>query len=454
MSPAPSSGRADTRRAISPLAALTLAALAVRLLFVFLEPATAPVADETMWTTWGAEVLPSPDVRFSPTAFRLIFHPPLYPYFIGSLYALFGTLTAVKVAQALVSALLVPALGRLGEALFGERAGLLAAGIAAFYPELVWFSAHFWVETLFVVLLWWGFERLLAADRDGSLPRAAAAGLLFGLAVLARETVLYFLPLAAVWLGWRRPRGIARAALFLAVALATVAPWTWRNWRVYGAFVPVSTAGALNLWQGNARLSRPEVYERYWAVHGNIEKYRFARRKGLEAVWERQPAWLFEKLRQEMPRFWEADSQALVHVVRGAYGPYEKKTAVAAAVVVLAPFLAVLVLFVPGLAALPRERGPLLLAGFLAFYVLLHVAAHGYARYRLPAMPVVFLVAAHAAAAGRARSYPRLTTTRRLVGAATALTLALSVAPSLVSWFTDPWGPGPAEAAEEGQEAP
>src|SRR6185295_9079288 len=228
------------RRGFSPavpfrrrLLLLTAAALAARLSCIALEPATTPVADETMWTTWGASVLPSPEVHFSPLLFRLIFHPPLYPYFIGVLYGLFGTLTAVKVAQAVLSALLVPALGRIGQALFGERAGLAAAGLCAFYPELVWFSAHFWVETLFVALLWWGFERLLAADRDASSPRAAVAGLLLGLSILARETVLYFLPLAALWLAWRRPRGLPRAAIFLAVALGTVAPWTWRNWVAY-----------------------------------------------------------------------------------------------------------------------------------------------------------------------------------------------------------------------------
>src|SRR5207247_3666544 len=128
-----------------PLILLPFAGLGARLLFVALEPATTPVADETMWTTWGAQVLPSPEVRFSPFAFRLIFHPPLYPYFVGALYALFGSLGAVKMTQALLSSLLVPALGRIGGALFGEGAGLLAAGIAAFYPELGWFSAPFWV---------------------------------------------------------------------------------------------------------------------------------------------------------------------------------------------------------------------------------------------------------------------------------------------------------------------
>jgi hypothetical protein len=435
------------------LLVLTAAALAVRLSFIALEPATDPVADETMWITWGASVLPSPEVRFSPLQFRLIFHPPLYPYFIGVLFSLFGTLAAVKVAQAVLSSLLVLALGRIGQALFGERAGLLAAGMAAFYPELVWFSAHFWVETLFIALLWWGFERLLAADREASAPSAAAAGLLFGLSILARETVLYFLPLAALWLAWRRPRGPARGAIFLAVALGTVAPWTWRNWVAYDAFVPVSTAGALNLWQGNATLSREEVYEQYWAVRGRIEKYRVARQKGLEAIRDRQPAWIFEKLRQEMPNFWEADSQALVHVVRGGYGPYKKVTAVVATVVVLAPFFAVLVLFVFGLAALPRERGPLLLAGFLGYYMLIHVATHGYARYRLPVMPVLFLIAAFAWAAFRSRVYPRLTGARKAVGLAAALTLGLSVAPTLLSWFTEPWDKPPAEAGVVREEA-
>ena len=432
---------------------LTFAGLVARLLFLALEPATTPVADETMWTTWGAEVLPSPDVRFSPLAFRLIFHPPLYPYFIGSLFALFGSLAAVKVAQALVSSLLVPALGRIGEALFGERAGLAAAAMAAFYPELVWFSAHFWVETVFTVLLWWGFERLLAADRQEAMAPAAAAGLLLGLAILARETVLYFLPLAGLWLAWRRPKGLARAAVFLALAICVVAPWTYRNFQVYGAFVPVSTAGALNLWQGNATISREEVYEQYGAVRGRIEKYRFARQKGLEAIVARQPAWFFEKLRQEMPNFWEADSQALVHIVRGAYGPYHKVTAAAAALVMLLPFAAVLVLFVMGMAALPRERGPLLLAAFLAYYVLLHVATHGYARYRLPAMPVLFLIGGFAWSSWRAHAYPPLTRARRAVAAALALTLALSVAPTLVSWFTEPWEK-PVESGEAREDAP
>jgi hypothetical protein len=423
------------------LLALTLAGLAVRLLWVALEPPTFPVADETMWVSWGTQTLPSPEVAFSPLRLRFVFHPPLYLYFVGVPFAVFGTLEAVKYAQCLAGALLVPALGLLGRRAFGERAGLLAAGTAALYPELVWFASHFWAETVFTVLLWWAMERLVAADEEGSTEAALASGLLWGLAVLTRETALYFVPVAAGWLAWRRRGGARRAAWLLAAAALVVVPWTVRNWRVFDAFVPVSTSGALNLWQGNTRLSRQQVYEEYWAVRGRIPKYELARRRAVEAVLERQPLWILEKLRDEMPAFWAAHAQPVVHLERGAYGPVARPRAIAAVAVVLLPYLLALVLFVVGIARLPHGRAPLLVLAFLGFYVLIHVAAHGYPRYRLPAMPAVLLVGAHGWVAARSRPRPATSGPGRVAAAAAALVLALSVGPSLVTWSTRPWPP-------------
>jgi 4-amino-4-deoxy-L-arabinose transferase-like glycosyltransferase len=421
------------------LLALTLAGLAARLLWVALEPATSPQADETMWLTWGAKVLPSPEVAFSPLRLLFIFHPPLYLYFVGVPFALFGTLEAVQYAQCLVGALLVPAVGLVGRRALGERAALVAAAIAAVYPELVWFASHFWAETVFTTLLWWAMERLLAADESGSTGVAAAAGLLWGLAILTRETVLYFLPVAALWLAWRRPRGAQRAALLLATSALVVLPWTVRNWVVFDAFVPVSTSGALNLWQGNTRLSRQEVYEENWAVRGRIARYEHARRRAIEAILARQPLWILEKLRDEVPAFLAAHGQPIVHLERGAYGPVARARAWAAVAVVLLPYLGVLVLFVAGVATLPRDRAALLLPAFLVFYLLLHVAAHGYPRYRLPALPAVFLVAAQGLVAWRARE--PVDRGHRLAAAAAALVVALGVGPSLVAWATRPWPP-------------
>jgi hypothetical protein len=368
------------------------------------------------------------------------------------------------VAQCLLGATLVLAVGRIGVGAFGERAGLVAAGITAFYPELVWFAVHFWAETVFTVLLWWGFERLLEADARTSARWTVVAGLLWGLAVLTRETVLYFLPVAAVWLAWRRPGGRRRAAIFVATALVVVLPWTVRNWMIFHTFIPVSTAGALNLWQGNTHLSRQEVYEEYWSVHGRAQKYEHTRRRAIESILERQPLWIFEKIRDEMPAYWAAHGQPIVHIERGAYGAVSRSRALAAVVVVLAPYLAVLVLFVVGVAALPRGRPAVLLLGFLAFYVLLHVVAHGYPRYRLPSLPVLFLVAGVGWNAVRSRRVSTLGARRLGAAAAVALVLALSVGPSLVTWLTRPWPPGwsrgvvlddttdPASTVDEGRE--
>jgi 4-amino-4-deoxy-L-arabinose transferase-like glycosyltransferase len=419
---------------------LSALGLAARVLWVALEPETGPVADETMWLTWGTQVLPSPEVGFSPLRLRFIFHPPLYVYFLGAAFTATGSLVAVQYLQSGVAALLVPAVGLLGRTAFGETAGLAAAGIAAFYPELVWFASHFWAETLFTALLWWAMERLAASDARGSAAAALGAGALFGLAILTRETVLYFVPLAAVWLAWKRPGGLRRAALLVAGSLAVVGPWTVRNYLVFDAFVPVSTAGALNLWQGNTRLTRQEVYEEHWRVHGRIAQYQHARARAIEAILERQPLWILEKLRSELPEFWAVHAQPVVHLERGAYGAVRRPAALAAVAIVLVPYVAVLVLFVIGLERIPRGRLPLLVLAFLLFYVLLHVAAHGYPRYRLPAMPALFLVAGHALAAWR-EPRPAAGRPRLALAAGAAVVLGLSVAPSLLRWARGPWPP-------------
>ncbi len=405
---------------------LTLAALAVRGLFVILEPPARLVGDEHTWTGWAAELL-APEVRFDPAASRILFYPPLYPYFLAALYGLSGSWTAVKLTQAALGALLVPAVMGVTARAMGERACVVAGAIVALYPDLVWFSAHFWSETLFLVLVWWGFERLLAAQASGARAAALAAGLLFGLATLTRETALYFVPIAALWLAWSR-RELRTAGGYALAAALVILPWTYRNRVVWDAFVPVSTAGGLNLWQGNARMTREEVYAEYAKVPGRVAKYRYAREKGIAVIRERQPAWFFEKLRDEMPRYWEADSLALAHIDREAYGVVPPAYRRLAGIVFVAPYLALLLPFALGVAAAPWGRTTSMLLGFCAYYNLLHVVTHGFARYRLPIMPVVFVFAAVALAEARWRG---LSARRLVVAGLVALTLALSVAPSL-----------------------
>ena len=456
------------------LPALAGLALFLRIAFILVEPGSKLAGDEWTWhnLALGTGGVASEKMEFSPLRNRhILFYPPVYPYFIAGVHMLSGgrlahsdhdaprtpPSMAVKYVQAVLGAALVLVVGRIGLLLFGPSTAMAAAAITALYPELIWLAAHYWSETVFLVLLWWAMERVLAADREGGLGRALTAGLLWGVAILTRETALYFLPVAGVWLAWRRgSAGRARAALLVVTALLVVAPWTYRNWRVFGAFVPVSTQGGQNLFQGNTAIPRNTTYEMVGAAENQVEGYRYAMRMGLRAIVDRQPWWLFEKLYDEMPNFWEADSLALIHIKRGrddppgGYGPgVSVPAAWLAAAVVLVPYLVVLGLFVIGLRDLAWTRPVVLLLLFLLYSNAIHVVTHGFARYRLPAMPVVFLVAAWGLCAPAAeRPGSR---SRRVLAAVMALALLLCLGPSLRKTAAHPAFGGTAVPDAEGQ---
>jgi hypothetical protein len=94
-------------------------------------------------------------------------------------------------------------------------------------------------------------------DRDGRKRPgevlAVAAGLTTGAAVLVRPAMLFFLPLAALWLAWHRRGRVA--VLLIAGSLAIVGPWTARNARVYHRFVLVASEGGVTFWTGNHPLA-------------------------------------------------------------------------------------------------------------------------------------------------------------------------------------------------------
>src|SRR5512138_416330 len=150
------------------LVLLTLAGLTIRAALLLLEPRCRPTGDEPAWLALGLSELGRPNRGLSPLRNHFIFYPPLYPYFIAIAHRLFGSLTAVLGLQAALGALLVPAVARAGRIALGPKVGLVAGAIVALYPDLVWFSVHAWSETLFTVLLWWGIERTLRADENGS----------------------------------------------------------------------------------------------------------------------------------------------------------------------------------------------------------------------------------------------------------------------------------------------
>jgi 4-amino-4-deoxy-L-arabinose transferase-like glycosyltransferase len=187
---------------------------------------------------------------------------PAYPFFLALIGAggqsYDSSPARVKAAQSLVGAAAVLLIAALAWRLGGPGASAAAAWIAALYPPLVWLCAYVLSEALYCTF---ALATVLLVDRALDRPHtsrryATAAGLLCGVSVLARPAMLLFLPLAAVWLAWRR-RG-AVAILFIVTAILAIAPWTIRNYRTYGRLVLVASEGGVTFWTGNHPLARGE----------------------------------------------------------------------------------------------------------------------------------------------------------------------------------------------------
>jgi hypothetical protein len=433
------------------LVALFAAALTLRVAYLLLEPRCALTGDEPSWIEIGRRI-GRPSVAFSPLRSDLIFYPPVYPYFVGALFRAFSTMRAVLWAQVLLGALLVPVVGSVGALAFGRRVGLLAAAATAFYPELLWYPAHYWSETTYLLLLWGAIERTLAADARGSRGTAAFAGLLWGLATLTRELSLYLVPIVAVWMlrprgGGAAPparatrdltRGVSRAAVLVLATVLTVAPWTIRNAIAYRAFVPVSTMGGLNLWQGNTTLTHLEIYEVLATKGGPVEQDRFCRQMARETIAARQPTWIFEKLGEQMPEFWKAGSEVLDHLVgRQACGALPLRMLVPLEIVLVLPYLVALGFFLVGLVRLRFSGAAWLLLLLLAAYNAAHVVAYATTRFRLPVLPVVFMVAAALVVARREGTLLPLGRARAALLAVLVVAMLAALAPGvdeLASW--------------------
>ena len=186
---------------------------------------------------------------------------PGYPAFlaiIGAGRTATSAPASVKIAQALVGALTIWLLALAAMQAAGLRAGVVAAWLAATYPPLVWISSYVFSESLYSLLAIATAIALQSSlvHEKNSVARAFGAGALLGAAVLVRPAMLLFLPLAIIWLAWRRAR--RQVIALIAGSMVLIAPWTVRNLKTYDRFVLVASEGGVTFWTGNHPLAKGE----------------------------------------------------------------------------------------------------------------------------------------------------------------------------------------------------
>jgi 4-amino-4-deoxy-L-arabinose transferase-like glycosyltransferase len=148
--------------------------------------------------------------------------PPGYPLFLRLIYGLFGAhnYTAVFIAQGLISAVTVLLLYRATAKIGTPRAGLIAAGIAAVYPNFIAYNLTVLTETIgvfFVALL---LTECFASIGERRRSIIAALTLIAGAAF--RPVILFFAPGALLGLKKRLVFAITIAAIILPIAFSAM----------------------------------------------------------------------------------------------------------------------------------------------------------------------------------------------------------------------------------------
>ncbi len=242
--------------------ALGLAALAfgIRLAWGLAAGVTpgGAVFDDAAWYHLTATALAAGGGYVNPfTALPTAAWPPGYPFVLALGYRVAGASpTTAVVMNAAFGALTCLLVWRLGLRLGGPRVGLVAAALLACFPSQILFAALVLTETLFTCLVC-GLVLAAVALVTGARPAPTMHWMLWGLAVgatalvRAESVVLVLVPTAALSL-CGDPRTAARACgAVLAGVVIALAPWTLRNARVFGTFVPTSTGFGRTLWIGH-----------------------------------------------------------------------------------------------------------------------------------------------------------------------------------------------------------
>ncbi len=203
----------------------------------------------------------------TPTAFR----PPLYPLLIGCLQFVIPKGLAVAAIN------LVAGLGTVwGTAILAQRwwpadsrAAVIAAGLVALDPLLVRYVAQPMTESLFAALVSWtllGIDRFFDPEEK---PRVWAAGLLAGLTLLCRPTLLPFLGLVSTGMliaVVRHQQTWQRLIVWSMSAGLPLCLWGLRNWLVLGVFLLTTTHGGYTLHLANNPVFYREVVRQPWGT--------------------------------------------------------------------------------------------------------------------------------------------------------------------------------------------
>ena len=235
--------------------AIFMIAFAVRLLHIWhIRDApffTILMGDARAYDEWARQIAQGDWVGHD-----VFYQAPLYPYLLGTFYAIAGRdLLLVRVAQAVIGSLSCVLLALAGDRLFSRRVGSVAGVGMALYAPAIFFDALLQksvLDAFFVCLVIWLLARLIT--EPPTQWRWFWTGAAMGGLALTRENALVFVAVTLLWMLARRadwrPR-LATAAVFMLGVAAVLLPVAVRNSVIGGGFYLTTAQFGPNLYIGN-----------------------------------------------------------------------------------------------------------------------------------------------------------------------------------------------------------
>jgi Flp pilus assembly protein TadD len=320
----------------------------------------------------------------------LTYRPFLYPLWLGGVYATAGTNPAVVFAlQAGFGLATIGVVYAAGVRVFGFGVGIGAAALLAFYGPMLTAESKLLDTAMSTLLHAASVATVLVARRGrGGL----VAGVLLGLAAVARPTLWLVAGVAILWLWRARSRRVAVAALAgLCVPLLAAAAL---NVRATGRPTPLPRNGGATFYAGNnARASGG--YQVPPGFTGAARSQEAEERTLAGSPWSLAFSWIAENPADAVvlvaKKLWRF---AMANEVPLEYDPEREREAL--------PFLFLLpvsfaLLFVGALVGATlrfRDTHTRLLLAVLAIHLASALAFFVTSRYRMPAAPVCAWLAA------------------------------------------------------------
>ena len=370
--------------------------------------------DPKMYDEWAQRIAAGRLLSDAP-----FFLDPLYPYFVGAIYAVAGrSLLAVAAVQAVLGALAAPLVFDAARPWLPRPVPRVAGIAAALYLPAVFFGTVLMKPTLalfLVALMLWLLSRAMLAGRPVDW---AVAGAALGVVGLARGTALGTVPALALAAalelrGDGRGRTLARVASFLAGVLVATIPTLAHNFAVSGELIPTTTNWGQIYFIGNnpdnANGRFMELpFVRSEPVHEQEDFKREAERRAGRTLTHREVSgfWFAESARwiRAHPGDWARLQWKKLRVFWGGYETpasldyyfYRRSAPVLRLPIpgfeVLGPFA-----LLGTLLALRRRGWPQLVAVYALALSISVVAFFVLTRFRLLAAPALYVLAALAA---------------------------------------------------------